>query len=59
MMIETRIITALFERIFYCTKYKSGLNYKIVYNYIIPYLTALIIINLEILENPKNNILNF
>lgn len=42
----------------YCTNYESSLIYKMVYNYAIPYLTVLIMIGPEILENLKNDQIN-
>lgn len=33
-----------------CTKYEFSLSYKTVYNYVMPYYTALIMIGLKILE---------
>lgn len=37
------------------TKYKSSLGYKAIYNYAMFYLTMLMIIVLEVLEDPQNN----
>ena len=41
-----------------CTKYKSSLGYNAIYNYVMPYLTALIITSPEVLEDPDNKPIN-
>ncbi len=40
------------------TKYKSSPSHKAVYNCVMPYLTALMMIGLEVLEDPENEPIN-
>lgn len=44
--------------ILYCTKYKSNLGHKAVYNCAMPYLTLLMMTGLEVLKDPKNKPIN-
>ena len=41
------------------TKYKSSLGHKAIYNCVMPYFTALMMTDPEVLEDPKNKSSNF
>ncbi len=40
------------------TKYESSPEHKAIYNCVMPYLTALIITSLKVLEDPENKQIN-
>ena len=56
---DNGIIGMIWTGIPHHTKYKSSPGYKAVYNYVILYLTTLMMTGLEVLEDQKNKQINF
>ncbi len=55
---DNGIIRTMWMGVPRCTKYESSPGHKAIYNCVIPYLTALILIGPEVLEDPKNESIN-